>query len=834
MRAPRPRWMKVMSDLWGNRARSLLVVASITVGLFAIGVIATIYAVIAADMRTSYQAANPANVYLQADLYNKDLLSALRDVKGVRDVMGVRAVSLRYLDRRGEWKPIDLKAYSDPEELNLNRLNLAAGTWPPGNGEIVIDQHKYNDLRVPLGAMVTIERPSGKTRELKLVGIVQDVTIGAFSGGGGFFDASMQGFVTRDTMDLLEQASPELLSGVYLTADDGENPQAIQSVADRAVDALEAGGVDVTSNTTRLSTDHPNSYLVNAIIGVLLVLGLLVVFLSGFLITNTLQALLNQQILQIGIMKTVGARWMQIAGVYVILIFGFGGIAYALAAPLSFTVSFALLKLLAGQLNFVLQGERVIWPVALLQAGLAAAMPQLSAWLPIWKGTRISVQEALSGIRKVDLRKLRGKKGPVKQTGLAQAAPVESAAADDPTRRENGKHKLHRPRFFTRPMLISLRNTFRRKGRLTLTLTTLTLGGAVFIATFNAQSSVNKYIDQIGQYFLADVNITLDRPYRTAEIDELLGQVPGVGRVEGWAAARVELIMEDGRVGERVNLLAPPPDSALIKPVMLSGRWIEPGDENAIVLNEVFTSNFPNLRIGDPIKLKVNGENTIWTVVGFYRFAGKNGGYSAYTGFDYLTRLTNTAFKAINFQVVANRSDLTAREQDDLAKAVSAELEKAGIKISDITTGAYLKNIAGGGFQVLTYFLLFLAILTALVGSIGLAGTMSMNVLERTREIGVMRAIGASDKILMRMVIFEGLLIGGISYLAGVILSFPISKLMADGITLAIFEAPSSFGFSLIGFLIWLAVVVVLSLVASYMPARNAARLTIREVLAYE
>jgi putative ABC transport system permease protein len=121
-----------------------------------------------------------------------------------------------------------------------------------------------------------------------------------------------------------------------------------------------------------------------------------------------------------------------------------------------------------------------------------------------------------------------------------------------------------------------------------------------------------------------------------------------------------------------------------------------------------------------------------------------------------------------------------------------------------------------------------------MVGSIGLAGTMSMNVMERTREIGVMRAIGASNGILMSMVMVEGVLIGLISWLLGSLLAFPISKLMADSISLALFDAPSNLGFTPTGFLIWLVVVVILSILASVMPARSAARLTIREVLAYE
>jgi putative ABC transport system permease protein len=120
------------------------------------------------------------------------------------------------------------------------------------------------------------------------------------------------------------------------------------------------------------------------------------------------------------------------------------------------------------------------------------------------------------------------------------------------------------------------------------------------------------------------------------------------------------------------------------------------------------------------------------------------------------------------------------------------------------------------------------------VGSIGLTGTMGMNVLERTREIGIMRAIGATDEQIMKTVMVEGIIIGLISWFLGAIVSLPITILLSRIISLAIFNSPSQFILSPKGFFIWLALVLVLSAVASVLPARNAARLTIREVLAYE
>jgi putative ABC transport system permease protein len=109
-----------------------------------------------------------------------------------------------------------------------------------------------------------------------------------------------------------------------------------------------------------------------------------------------------------------------------------------------------------------------------------------------------------------------------------------------------------------------------------------------------------------------------------------------------------------------------------------------------------------------------------------------------------------------------------------------------------------------------------------------------MNVLERTREIGIMRSIGAKDSVIMQTVIVEGVVIGLISFALAVVLSVPFTYLLSTIISVTIFETPIKVVFTLMGYGIWIALVLVLSTLASILPARNAARLTIREVLAYE
>ena len=127
-----------------------------------------------------------------------------------------------------------------------------------------------------------------------------------------------------------------------------------------------------------------------------------------------------------------------------------------------------------------------------------------------------------------------------------------------------------------------------------------------------------------------------------------------------------------------------------------------------------------------------------------------------------------------------------------------------------------------------------MAILTAFVGSIGLMGTMSINVLERTREIGVMRTIGAVDAVVMQSVIIEGLVIGLITWLLAIGISYPISSALLTIIGQTMAGSAFTLVFTPFGVYLWLGIVIVLSIIASIMPARDAARLTINEVLAYE
>ena len=127
-----------------------------------------------------------------------------------------------------------------------------------------------------------------------------------------------------------------------------------------------------------------------------------------------------------------------------------------------------------------------------------------------------------------------------------------------------------------------------------------------------------------------------------------------------------------------------------------------------------------------------------------------------------------------------------------------------------------------------------MAVLLAIVGGLGLTGTLSINVLERTREIGVLRAVGASNYSVRKVILIEGIVVGLVSWLLGALLSGPAGRALAGAVVNAILKANLSYQYSIPGLFLWLLVVGAIGVIASLGPAQRAASLTVREVLDYE
>jgi putative ABC transport system permease protein len=250
------------------------------------------------------------------------------------------------------------------------------------------------------------------------------------------------------------------------------------------------------------------------------------------------------------------------------------------------------------------------------------------------------------------------------------------------------------------------------------------------------------------------------------------------------------------------------------------------------VVSDSLYLTYPDLKPGDQLTIKLPGRSKeSWTVVGVFPFLAMFGDPMAYANYDFIAAQNHLPSQAASYRIITHLHD--AASNQELTERINTYLTERNFAVQSVKSGSDMRQKATIAINVVIVFLLIMAILTAFVGSMGLTGAMSINVLERTREIGVMRTIGAVDRVIMQSVIIEGLVISLITWVLAIGVSFPIGNLLLTIISKAL-GTPMDLIFTPLGILLWLGVVIILSIIASIIPARNAARLTINEVLAYE
>jgi putative ABC transport system permease protein len=795
----KPRWSKVFADLWENKLRTLLVVASIAVGVFSVGTIVTSYVVLSEDISITFAARNPANIDIQTEPFYEDFVRSIEQVPGVLEAEGRLVVKVR-ASRDGEtWKKIELIGVPDFEGTIINLLAPISGTTVPDRRELLVSQDFLNNTGFQVGDQIEIEMPDGATHVLPLVGLVSDQVT-----NGGDFTGGANGFVTTETLEWLGGGNH--FNHLYVRVNGDSNDDAvIQEVADRLEDKIERNNHRVYRTEMRASNEHPLGSIVLALLGVMGALGGLILVLSSSLIVNTLSALLGQHLRQIGVMKLVGGRSGQIMGMFLILILSYGLVALAMALPLSVFTGYAFAEFITGFINADLSGFRVVPLAITLQVIVALLIPTVAGFIPVNSGAKTTVRRAISN--------------------------------DRPGAQSSGANWLNRisewVQWLSRPILLSFRNTFRRKSRLLLTIFTLTTAGGIFIGVFNVRASMDNFMELIAQHFQADVTLGFSRPYPISRIEKAVLPIPGVTGVEGWGAASVEVLAPDDSVLENIQIMAPPSGSSLVEPDLVAGRWVMPGEREAMVVSDTIYDLYPQLQPGDTLRVKTpEGREEDWTIVGVFRFSSVMDDTLGYADYEFISDMVNMPNQAMTYRVIT--SDHSLEHQEQVSRSLDEYLRERDYMVNEVEAGTITQSQSAKGINILIIFLLLMALLTAFVGSIGLTGTMGMNVMERTREIGVMRAIGAMDSEIVKSVVIEGSFIGLITWFLAIFLSFPISSVLLNIVSEAMMGSPVELTFTYQGFVIWLGVVLLLSVVASLFPARSAAKLTIREVLAYE
>ena len=800
-------YYKIWRDVWHNKARTLQVVLIIAVGAFAVGLIIGARNLTLKAINTSWQAASPSMIKLAVDppMSDEELL-ALKKIDGVAEVEGVLTSNFEWrLTPRDKWQAGALYARDDYGKQKMNTVKLVSGEWP---------HHK--SLAVGEGFDTAFGVDEGDDIHLKINDREYVVPI-----RGVIYNAA-QPPITVDMLQLyttrerFSQLTGQENFNIIQTRDVVFDP-AVQEQTDLAIQHhLDKLGVDSTGlsgpagNRVTDPQTHPVQDELDAVFLILGVMGSLAIMLGLFLVYNTINAIVAEQIKQIGIMKAIGGRTGQILWIYLSTTLIYGLLASLIAIPLGAIGARYLALFLLNFFNTKLSLFTIDLPAAQIQVGVALLSPLVASMLPIMAGVRLTVRQALGGY---------GLEGAV---GLLDRLVA----------------RLHR---IPSTLLLTIGNTFSNKKRVFFLQMMLIGSGFIFMMVMGVRDSViHTFTDELTTIHTYHVSLTFEEPERVKRIEALaLGQ-PGVKAVEMWsvnqAGVRPAAQAEASVLDRSVRLFGAPIPTAMYLPQLRAGRWLQADDTYTVVLNSMLAKEV-GVGLGDWITFDHGSEHeSAWQVVGLLFDPLSDN--SAHIPLTTLQREIGSVNQANTLWVQTRQADpgtaaavaQTLRNfyDNERGLAVAPESTFGMPTISQISAEMLFR------FNILIMLLAIMAIVIAVVGGIGLSGVLSLSVMERRREIGVMRAIGASSGRVAGIFIGEGILLGLLSWLLAIPLGIPAAYYMTTQGLALVLNLELIYHFTPFGPLYWLAIVIVLGLIASWLPARSAARLSVRESLAYQ
>lgn len=789
------QFRKIIGDLQEHPWRTFLVVMALLVGSVAVAATFGARAILLREVVSSYEGSRPMAATLWFQSVDRHLLELARTYPGVTGADGRRLVRARVEIAPGEWRPLLIFAIADFHNLHVSTIHLHAGAWPPPVGTLLIEQSALPVLRWQQDASLSVTTAGGQVRRVSVSGIVHDPGLAP-----GWMENVGYAYALPATLALLGQGSQ--LTELRITVQDGRREEAARVAAGLAgwlgAQGYRASAVDVGVRK------HFHEDQIQVMLTLLQLLSLFTLVLSSVLTMSLIAALLGRQVREIAIMKTLGATSKQIMRLYLILVLLLSAAAVVVGVPVGALVARGFAGRVAAQLNLEVSSRAIPPSLLAVEALICIAVPLISALLPIvWRG-RMTAREALQH----DSRDL------LAQGPWWRGRAIEKLLPD-------------------LTVILAIRNAARYPVRLLLTLVALTVGGAALMTSVNVFRSLIRSADAALEAEGTDVGAQLIQPAPQAALRQEVQRIPSVRSIELWghALASIEFSgsTSDAVVGTgRYNLFAPSANARLLRQAIHDGRWPRQGESGAVVLNSSLQERERDLKldVGSKVTLLIRGRRTPVRVVGIYSDLGEPAMYTTPEELGGATGLDGT--------VGAIRLATAPGQERQVALALESRLMKAGWVPNLLVTRSIVRTTMIHHFLPLMVVLITAALSAVAIGGLGLATMMSISVLEQTREIGVMRAIGAPQSVVLRILVTEGLAVATVSMALAIALSIPLSSAVARLIGDIGLHFPVKLHVSWIGVAGWVCLAGLVSLMACLWPARYAVRRTVCAALAHE
>ncbi len=792
---------KIWTDIWGNKARTLQVVAIIAIGAFAVGAIIGGRELIIKDLARSWQESEPATIALLAfPPVDAETIGTLEELENVETVSSWLQETVKYrLSPDDPWKPALLVAVDDYDQQTIRQIQVDDGVQP--HGEFMGAQR---GREIEVGDQVYLEA-RGEENLITIQGVLYNA-----AHPPPVLSPEPMFFTTAERFEELTGISRYSL---ILATTREYSDQLVEATANLIQNELEDNGVVVHPAIpgpggfmTRTSAPdrHSAQDSLDGVFLMLTVMAIATLILGLFLVYNTINAMITQQVRDIGVMKAIGANFKTILVVYFLNVLIFAILALVVAVPIGAAGANKIRMTMLGQLKITPGSFEISRTAVMVQAGVALLSPMIVAIFPILKGAGISVLEAISSF------------------GTGKTAGVLDRI-------------LARFEMLPRTISLTISNTFSNKIRVLLTQIPLIGAGLIFLMVFHTRTSLlYTFGDVIFDIFQVNVLVDLKTAEDIEEIETITLAHPGVQNVEVWGAARgkIRLAGEAAALDDmNINLRGLPIPSITYAHQLRDGHWLTPEDTYGVILNQELAEEI-GIGVGEEVTIEFIGKHeTNWEVVGLvFEPLDQT---SAILPRDTMLFELDQEGKGRAIRVQTEADD--AKSEASIAEALQESYSDEGFTVIPSTTDTAhrLTERRTEQVSILVMLLTFMAILTALVGAVALSGTLSLSVLERTREIGVMRAIGAPGRVVAGQFIGEGVILGWLSWLLAIPLSIPVGRIVVGRLS-ELMKTELVFQFSVQGVLVWFLLISILSVLASWFPAQKANQTSVKESLAYE
>ena len=714
--------------------------------------------------------------------------------------------SARYrTDPSEPWRSTTLVMRQDYEDQQFDNLTLVAGSWPEGN-DIAIERTSQAYYGLDIGDKVYLDLET-TDRQFEITGRVRHPFVPPPDFGGDTHFIVSDDVIAR--FGLPKGQFTQLLIQIENHSDEYARDR-MAAVRDH----LAKQGVGVMIAIFQEPEEHWGRPFMLGMTFVLRVLAVLALLTSVILVINTMTAVITQQVDQIGIIKAIGGRSSDITKVYLAGVAVYGFLALIVALPLGMGMAFGASQALLNIFNIDYETFAFSNRAVLFQVLAALVAPMVAALGPVLRGATMSVREAIASY------------------GLG---------GDFGSNRFDQWIERNSQKILSSPYAIAIGNMFRKKGRLMLTQAVLVLAGGLFILVLTLANSVTNTLENELARREYDMRIVFaGQPKRSDTLEEIALRYPNVTAVEGWLTMTGnvlkdgELMRDSAALG--TELFGIPVGSEMYEPNIVSGRWLEPDETGNVAVVSQAMADFNNFELGDPFTVNMGDEGEIdLTIIGTYIAIAPDPFTSdpVYVPEPALVEATKKINRARHLlvQVEPSTPELTRSIMD----AMFDEFEQKNFAVLQFLTRTVHeeRDFANEQFAILNNLLFGLSAVMAIVGGVGLMGALSISVMERTKEIGVLRAIGAKTPVVAGMFVMEGILQGVMSWAIAVPLAYVTSRPMALALGRILLDTELDFAFSWAAVGGWFAAVVVIATLASLLPARNASRISVRESLAY-